>query len=148
MTPFFKELMTYNRWSNQQLIGLFLAHPEHYSDRLATLMSHTINAHLIWNSRLNPTLKHLGVWTVHSLEDLKSLDEQNYAQSIAIIENVPLEQSISYKNTSGQVFESTAKDMLYHIVNHSTYHRGQLMTGLKTQGVTPIGTDYIFYKRD
>ena len=148
MTPFFKELMTYNRWGNQQLIGLFLAHPEHYNGRLATLMSHTINAHLIWNSRLNPTLEHLGVWTVHPLAELISLDEQNYQQSIAIIEQDQLDKSITYKNTSQEEFSSTAKDILYHIVNHSTYHRGQLMTGLKALGVTPIGTDYIFYKRD
>ena len=37
--------------------------------------------------------------------------------------------------------------MLFHFVNHSTYHRGQIASNLKEHGIEPLVTDYIFYKR-
>jgi uncharacterized damage-inducible protein DinB len=37
--------------------------------------------------------------------------------------------------------------MLFHIVNHSTNHRGQIAVDFKSNGITPLGLDYIHYKR-
>lgn len=39
------------------------------------------------------------------------------------------------------------KDIMFHIVNHSTYHRAQIATELKDHGIEPLKTDYILYKR-
>ncbi|WP_111881753.1 DinB family protein [Aequorivita sp. CIP111184] len=33
------------------------------------------------------------------------------------------------------------------MINHSTYHRVQIINQLKEDGLKPIETDYIFYKR-
>jgi uncharacterized damage-inducible protein DinB len=35
--------------------------------------------------------------------------------------------------------------MLQHIVNHSTYHRGQLTTLLRQLGAQPCATDFLYY---
>ncbi|WP_209331385.1 DinB family protein [Lunatimonas salinarum] len=34
-----------------------------------------------------------------------------------------------------------------HIVNHSTYHRGQIATLFRESGLQPVVTDYIMLKR-
>ena len=35
-----------------------------------------------------------------------------------------------------------------HVVNHSTYHRGQLATQLRQLGHTPPNTDFIRFLRE
>ncbi|MGK7396080.1 MAG: DinB family protein [Candidatus Cyclobacteriaceae bacterium M3_2C_046] len=37
--------------------------------------------------------------------------------------------------------------MLYHIINHSTYHRAQIALISRQQLVIPPNSDYIFFKR-
>jgi len=37
--------------------------------------------------------------------------------------------------------------MMQHLVNHATYHRGQIVTMLRQLGVKPTNTDMIFYFR-
>lgn len=38
--------------------------------------------------------------------------------------------------------------MLQHVVNHSSYHRGQVVTMLRQLGATPVSTDLIRYYRE
>lgn len=53
-----------------------------------------------------------------------------------------------YKNSKGLQFESLNADMVMHAMNHSTFHRGQLITMLRQIGVTDIPeTDLIAYTR-
>jgi uncharacterized damage-inducible protein DinB len=39
-------------------------------------------------------------------------------------------------------------DLIRHVVNHSTYHRGQLATQLRQLGQIPPATDFIVYRRE
>lgn len=41
--------------------------------------------------------------------------------------------------------EFLLSDMLHHVVNHGTYHRGNITAMLRQQGHKGISTDYIFY---
>ena len=61
---------------------------------------------------------------------------------------------IEYKNTSGKAYSNTVEEMLYHVVNHGTFHRGQIITMLRANGITQLGvneetssTDLITYLR-
>ena len=47
----------------------------------------------------------------------------------------------------GNLFENKIDDILFHIINHSTYHRGQIMMLFRESGLEPIFSDYIFHKR-
>jgi uncharacterized damage-inducible protein DinB len=59
-----------------------------------------------------------------------------------------LDQRIDYKNMSGAAFSSTVEEILYHVTNHGTFHRGQIVTMLRTLGITEIpSTDLITYLR-
>ena len=54
----------------------------------------------------------------------------------------------SYTNMKGEPFRDSVEDTLFHVVNHSTYHRGQIITMLREAGVTNVvGTDLIHYLR-
>jgi uncharacterized damage-inducible protein DinB len=47
----------------------------------------------------------------------------------------------------GDTYTNSVQEILFHIINHSTYHRGQIMAQLRESGLEAISTDYIFYKR-
>lgn len=46
------------------------------------------------------------------------------------------------------VFRFTVEDTLQHIVNHATYHRGQIACLLKLHGADFPDTDLVFWLRD
>ena len=53
-----------------------------------------------------------------------------------------------YTNLRGEPFDDTYEETLFHVVNHGTYHRGQLIMMLREAGVTSLpGTDLIHYLR-
>ncbi|MDN3724908.1 DinB family protein [Aequorivita sp. SDUM287046] len=147
MKSFFEDIFEYTHHSNLQLIEIYIKNPEIYSEKIRLLASHTLNAHHIWNHRILGKNAKLDVWQPLELGELQPINSINFKQTMEILDQTTLENSISYTNSKGQLFTNTIVEMLFHIINHSSYHRGQLMTHLKNRGVEPISTDYIFYKR-
>ena len=147
MKNFYIDKFEYNYNCSQKIIQLITENPSTYNGRLKTLICHTLNAHHIWNCRILDSPPPYMVWQEYEIESLQDLDLENYRNSLQILETKKLDSKIHYNNTKGLSFCNTVADILFHIINHSTYHRGQIMNHLKTQGVNPVVTDYIFYKR-
>lgn len=147
MKSFFLDTFEYNYEANQKLIALVKSNPEAYSEKVQILIGHTINAHSIWNHRIEGTLSPFGVWDVFKISELAELDTKNYFESQSYIDRHNLDTEVNYSNFEGKVFSRDIATILFHSINHSTYHRGQLMTELKLQGVPPITLDYIYLKR-
>jgi uncharacterized damage-inducible protein DinB len=84
---------------------------------------------------------------VHNLDVFKGIDLINYNDSLKIIDTFDLNETITYKNSKGNLYEGTVRDILFHITNHFTHHKGQLISDLRQQGIEPLVTDYIFYKQ-
>lgn len=59
-----------------------------------------------------------------------------------------LERVVTYRNTKGNPFSSPMWQMLQHLVNHGTYHRGQITTLLRQLAATPVATDLIAFYRE
>ena len=56
---------------------------------------------------------------------------------------------ITYKVLDGKEYKSTTEEIIIHCMNHSTYHRGQLITMLHQSGFKDVGsTDYIRFCRE
>jgi uncharacterized damage-inducible protein DinB len=53
-----------------------------------------------------------------------------------------------HRNLSGAYFEIPNGQIILHVVNHATYHRGQVATMLRQLGHTPQSTDLIVYYRE
>lgn len=147
MKQFFEELFAYNHHFNQKLSVIIRDNPEKISEKTVQLFSHLLNAHQIWNSRIETTPVAVGVWELRPVRDLRNIDEANYEQTTRILHTFDLNDTIGYANTRGQLFGNRVQDILFHVINHSTYHRGQIATEFKQQGLEPMVTDYIFYKR-
>jgi uncharacterized damage-inducible protein DinB len=147
MTQFFKELFEYSHHFNQKLWDVFNDNPNRGLEKALQLYNHILNAHQIWNNRVEPKQTSFGVWETHLVSDLKGIDKANYEQTLIILDKFGLNENISYTNTKGQTFNKSIRDILFHVINHSTYHRGQIATEFKKKGLEPLSTDYVFYKR-
>ena len=59
-----------------------------------------------------------------------------------------LDRPLHYRTMKGDPFTNRLADVLFHLVNHSTYHRGQLVTMIREVGGVPPSTDLIVFRRD
>lgn len=145
MKTYFEELFEYNHHFNQKLAEIL--RDDHVSDRAIKLFSHILNANHIWNHRIEDKKPVYGVWQIQPAADLAEIDRVNYAASLAILDTTDLTKEVRYANTRGESYVNSARDILFHIINHSTYHRAQIATEFKQNGLDPLVTDYVFYKR-
>jgi len=147
MKTFINNLIEYNFHTNNKMIDSLLTNEDKLSEKTIDLMSHTLRAHEIWLNRLNSTDVVLKVWERIEIDRFVDLNNTLFNQTIEIIKSKDFNSITSYKNSKGERFDNTVLDILFHVINHSNYHRGQINTELKKSGIEPILTDYIFYKR-
>ena len=71
--------------------------------------------------------------------------EKRRQSFIAGITDDRLQERIAYENLKGERWEYSLGHMLQHVVNHSTYHRGQIVTLLRQLGAAGVSTDFLLY---
>ncbi|MDP9955689.1 putative damage-inducible protein DinB [Epilithonimonas hungarica] len=147
MKEHFIDLLEYNSHFNQLLIESYLENKDSFNEKMISLINHILNAQQIWNSRIIIGSS-FGVWQINPDEKLLEINQSNFKNSIKILNERNLDEIIVYKNSKGDDFQNSIQGILFHFINHSTYHRGQLAMLMKQAGLEPINTDYIFYKRN
>ena len=147
MKSHYQELFAYNQSSNSIAANLIQTYLDILPENTYGLFAHMLNAQHVWNRRILEMDEIYGVWEIHSPEELEKINQAEYELSLYILENKGLEDMITYKTSKGIRFTSSVKDILFHIINHSTYHRGQVMDHIRQVGGTAVSTDFIFYKR-
>ena len=147
MKTFFNELFDYNFYCNKKLIEACTALDE-VPSKTKELFSHMLNAHHIWNSRITGKEPEYEVRQSHPIKDWADIHYENQRASFEIITNGDdFEKRIDYENSEGRLFTNTLQDLLFHIINHSTHHRGQIATDFRVNDLEPQSLDYAFYKR-
>lgn len=151
-----KNIFLYNQWANEKLfaaIPAVLADVEINSsfNSIRKTVYHMWDAETVWLERITnkpPTpwpasAEYIGTFE-ESFVKIKE-QENNY---IKFIEGTDLSERVYYKNLKGDEFSNSYFEVLSHVANHSTFHRGQLVTMLRQVGVTQIpSTDLIAYYR-
>ena len=68
---------------------------------------------------------------------------------VGVLGEKNFEKVFDYKLMNGQAAASVFRHMLQHVVNHATYHRGQVTTMLRQLGAAaPKGQDMIVFYRE
>jgi uncharacterized damage-inducible protein DinB len=148
MKPFFRELFEYSHHFNIKLAKAILENRDKVSERSVKLFSHVLNAHRIWNNRIDPgKVNMFGVWAIHTPDVFEGIEQENYDHTLSILDRFDLGPVIEYKTTRGDLFRNSIRDILFHVVNHSTHHRAQIASDFRQSGIEPLVTDYVFYKR-
>ncbi|GAA4212143.1 hypothetical protein GCM10022289_42530 [Pedobacter jeongneungensis] len=141
------EIIKYTELADGRIIEIFKLATVELPDA-ERLFSHVLNAQHIWAQRISGKKPLFGVWDIHPKENFESLSADNFKLIRAVLNNHPLDKLIFYSNSRGDQYENRIDEILFHLFNHSTYHRGQVVTLLKKAGFTPPVTDYIMLKRD
>jgi uncharacterized damage-inducible protein DinB len=147
MKQFFRELFDYSHHYNQRLADIFLDNSGQVSEKSVKLFNHILNAHQIWNNRIDPIASTCQVWALHPLEELKGMDQHNYEHTVQLLVDENLDRILNYSTSGGLKFSNSVRDILFHVINHSTYHRGQIAAEFRANGIEPLATDFIFFKR-
>lgn len=148
MKVFFNQLYDYNFYCNKKLIEA-CSSLERVPERTLALFGHILNSHHIWNHRIMGLEPEYTVWQVHGSTYWPDIHYDNQRESFGIISNTDhFEKRIDYENSTGSAYSNSVQDILFHIINHSTHHRGQILTDFRANGLeVPGPLDYIFYKR-
>ncbi|MEO9511042.1 MAG: DinB family protein [Flavobacteriaceae bacterium] len=147
MKGFLHQLFDYNFYCNKKLIEQCVA-MEKVPEKSMNFFSHILNAHHIWNKRIAEKPVEFDVWQVHLIESWEDIHYENQRTSFEIITNADdFSKRIDYENSKGRTYANELKDILFHIVNHSTHHRGQILSDFRANNITPNDLDFITYKR-
>ena len=147
MQPFFEKIYGYHHHLSKHFMALILEKGNEFPQKGYDLFCHMINAQRIWNKRIAGDVI-TKPFEVHTPEVLDGLINEVNAQSLHIIRHGDMHRIIHYSNTMGETFANSVEDILYHVANHHSHHRGQITALLRNQGWDPPVTDYIFYRRD
>jgi len=107
---------------------------------------HTYQADTVWLKRLNGE-GGSKLSDADPVSDLSGL-QQNWRDIQARLISFAgsegdLTRVLEYRFLSGEEARTPIDDILLHVVNHGTYHRGQIVTMLRQLGAEPIGTDFV-----
>ena len=84
--------------------------------------------------------------TLQSLESRWKTVEHDQTQFIeALTPRRRLSEELAYINQKGQRYSYPLWQQLVHVVNHSSYHRGQITTLLRQLGAEAVSTDFLLY---
>lgn len=140
------ELFDYNSYCNVELIKAIQPHQHEFPLRVIELMNHLLNSHIFWNNRLTWEAD-IDRWQIHPYDQLLTINHENHKLTSFILENRSLDELIFFKNSKGGTSNASIEDIYFHLVNHGTYHRGQLALLFRQSGIVePVRTDYIFWK--
>ena len=147
----------YNVWANKRIIDAILNQEPAAVDReivssfptIRATVYHTWSAESIWLDRLNGVEK--PIWQQGTFTGTFEQACKNWEQASASLvdfikkqDETIMTRSVSFTYRSGESAATPAAQILHHVFNHSTYHRGQLVTMLRQAGATEIpGTDFI-----
>lgn len=151
-------LYRYNSWATEQVLNAVSRLPQADFTRdlksshasIRDTLTHVVWSEWIWLQRwkgVSPTI----VFSPADFPNVESLRVQFQtvaAERAAFLEDLTIErlpQVIEYSNVKGQVWRYPLWQQLYHVVNHSTYHRGQVATMLRQLGAAPTPTDFLVY---
>ena len=99
-----------------------------------------------WNGRVPVGFPAKGTYgTVDSLRVAWAMLEDERTRFLSTLDDAKLAEPMRYRNTRGDAFEYPLGQLLMHVSNHATYHRGQVMQLVKQMGGTVKSTDYLYW---
>ena len=160
-SDYLKHLLGFHYWARDRvLLAAEVLTAEQYArpmgnsfSSIRDTLNHVYLAEWIWYSRWNgvsPT-----AFPSDEIPDVAALRmrwselERNVRGFLDAAGERGLGRVISYRLLSGKEGASPLWQMVAHVVNHATYHRGQVTTLLRQMGVAPAqSTDMIAYFRE
>lgn len=152
------DLFEYNQWAHERILEAAAGlETDEYARQaggsfpsLRSTVEHLLAVEVVWLSR----------WEGHSLGDapdfsgcsdalaLWSIWTSFWKRQFAFLNELTeesLSTPVAIRTRSGIETVQPLRDTMIHVVNHSTYHRGQAASQIRIAGGKPPSTDYFMY---
>jgi uncharacterized damage-inducible protein DinB len=161
MKELLKQYATYNIWASQKIFDVILALPEEKQiaevpssfNSLYKTVLHMWDAESIWWQRMK-LQERINVPGDIFKGTLKELINELMQQSklwedwIVNASELSIDHVFQYQTFAKEQFKQPTWQMLVHVFNHGTYHRGQLINMLRQLGIEKLpATDFMIWAR-
>ncbi len=139
----------YNTWANRRVAELLETLTAGQAGPPLRLFSQLLRAEQVWLGRMQGTDAALPIWEMDTLEVCRERVEANAGAFKGALSSPTFADSerVSYTNSQGTEYRTAVADILSHVFNHGTHHRGQISLLLREAGGVPAPLDYIAYVR-
>jgi uncharacterized damage-inducible protein DinB len=143
-------LFEYDRWANSRVFEAVSTLTEEQFTNVRETLAHIAGVEWIWLQRvngINPTATPDWVDnpTRDSLRAHLGQIEAEWRSFVDALTDADLPRPIEYVRLAGERGTRQLIHLLQHVVNHSTYHRGQVATRMRQAGGTPLETDFLHF---
>ena len=148
MKQYFLKLYQYNAWCNKRVLNA-LTSQEVHDEKLLSLVGHIVAAQYLWLYRIKglPPAP-VKLWGEYTLTQLIDMADEIGKEWLGFIEQTDnFNRELTYTNYTGDPYINNVEMIMIHLVNHSSYHRGQIAMLLRQKGFEPVNTDFITYDR-
>ncbi|MBV6488914.1 MAG: DinB family protein [Vicinamibacterales bacterium] len=153
-------LYAYTAWANERLFEASVALTPDAQIRevggsfasVRDTWAHLASADWVWLCRWtgeNP--RQWPTWANGSVADIREEWRRIHAQRnefIATLREDDLTLEIEFTRLNGEGDRARLAFLLQHVVNHATYHRGQVASQLRLLGAVPPSTDLLRFRPD
>lgn len=151
-----REFYEYNYWARdrqlQACAGVtheqFLRPMGSSFSSLRDTLAHLVGAEWLWCERWQGRSPR----AMPAAEEFPTLDavrnrwhavERSVRDYLAALTDEALARPLTYVNLKGETWTYPLWQALFHLINHQTYHRGQVTTLLRQLGSQPVQIDYL-----
>ncbi|SJZ44375.1 Uncharacterized damage-inducible protein DinB (forms a four-helix bundle) [Oceanospirillum multiglobuliferum] len=153
------KLSRYHRWATEKLFeSVSLLSDEQYRQDAGLFfgsvhgtLNHLLLVDQLWHARIEgipypvTDLSHEIESNAKALETALLAQCNTWFQTCATVTERRLSKAIEYRNIAGQKAEINLDDLLIHVFNHGTHHRGQISAVLVEHGVPVPEMDYYYF---
>jgi uncharacterized damage-inducible protein DinB len=155
-----KTLQAYNAWADNRIFEAVAQLPsdQYMQDAKSShggihgTLIHMVGAEKVWLERFQGDPKpFLTQNPPNSLLELKSVWEKvgyDTAHWLGAMTDKKLNETFTMKTAKGDTYTHVYWQAFQHMVNHSSYHRGQIVTMLRQFGAKPVSTDLSLFYRE
>lgn len=154
-------LFEFNSWANARILhAVETLAPEQYARNLGSshggihgTIVHTMGAEDIWLKRWNgdSPSRFYGASDFSGFDAVRErwavVDAALLAFARSLGADAEAQRVISYNDLKRNAYAQPLWQLMQHVANHSTYHRGQVVTMLRQLGAAPPATDLIAFYR-
>jgi uncharacterized damage-inducible protein DinB len=144
-----RRMLEHDGWANRETV-ISLQAVRVPPVKALRILAHVAAGERLWLVRVRGGTEKVPVWPELSLDDCATRLEEmppawrDFLDSLAPVD---LSGRVDYRNTQGEAWSSTRRDILTHVALHSSYHRGQIASALRNEGEPAAYTDYIHCTR-
>ncbi len=152
----FLGMLGYEAWATGAVIDSLSTVPAEQTagpafTRALQIIAHIQIARRVWMARIEGRVDKpadwFPAWKPTELREVSAELDKSWHEYLLRLSPAELDRDVIYASSEGVRYSSRVDEVLTHVFNHSTYHRGQVARLVTEAGGRRATTDYIAHNR-